>query len=382
MDFGARVYVSYCATDQAWTRAFVEALRWSGGNVWVAEQGHAAGTSADSDLDAERELTARRIFVAVLSPASLLAAGVERDVRLAARQRELDRERVTLVVIASECRVPRGWFGCEVLSGTNGAGTAPQEAARRVGEVLAAIPQRTVRTRVVAAGTTAEALDRAQTLWMQGRADEALAAYDQALALDATLTSAWCGKGEVLLRTERWEDAAAAFEEALQLDAELAGAWYGYGLAMAQQEELDEALEAQERAVALDPQLAPAWSALGAAQTKLGKPENALDAYERSLQLDPRQPQTWRRKGDTLWHIARNATPARGGRVRQTGGRRETGIPARMFEDALAAYDRALELSPHYLRAWNNKIHLLDELGRAAEAAQARRERERAILGS
>ena len=66
MDFGARLYVSYSATDQGWTRAFVEALRWSGSNVWVAEQGHAAGASADPDPDAERELAARRIFVAVL----------------------------------------------------------------------------------------------------------------------------------------------------------------------------------------------------------------------------------------------------------------------------------------------------------------------------
>jgi tetratricopeptide (TPR) repeat protein len=378
MAFGSRIYVSYCASDKDWTRAFVEALRWSGGNVWQAEQGHPAGAAPGPDPDAERELTTRTVFVAVMSPAGLLAPGVERDVRLAARQRELDRERVTLVVLASECRVPRAWYGCEIVSGVSGTGMPPQEAARRVREVLAAIPQRTVRTRVVAPDSTGEALDRARALQTQGRAEEALAAYDQALDLVPALAVAWNGKGEVLLQSERYEEAVAAFDQAVQFDGTLATAWHGYGLALAQMEQPRDALEAQEHAVALDPDLAPAWSALGAALTKVGKHGEALEAYEKSLALDPRQPQTWRRKGDTLQQLARSAGSARSGRSRQTRG---SGEPAPAFDDALEAYDQALALAPQYLRAWNNKIHLLDALGRTADAAKARCERERAMLG-
>lgn len=386
MEFGSRIFLSYCAADQGWARAFVEALRWSGGTVWLAEQGHPVGpASGPADPAAERELLTRPVFIAVLSPTALLAAGLEQDVRTAARQRELDRERATLVVVAQECRVPRYWYGCEVLSGLNDAGMLPQEAARRVGEVLAVIAQRTRRTPIVAIPapeSAAQALARGQALRTQGRAEEALAAFDSALNLDPNLALAWHGKGQVLLETERYEEAADAFEEALQLDGELAGGWHGKGLALAQLEQPRDALEAQERAVELDPALAPAWSALGAALTKLGKHEDALDAYERSLELDPRQPQTWRRKGDALQRVARPAGPARGARSRSAHGRTERPAPRHAFEDALEAYDHALELAPHYLRAWNNKIHLLDELGRPADAAKARRERERAILGS
>jgi tetratricopeptide (TPR) repeat protein len=216
----------------------------------------------------------------------------------------------------------------------------------------------------------------------QGRSDEALAAYDHALALDPKLTAAWCAKGNILLRIERYEDAAAAFDEALQLGSGLAAAWHGQGLALAQLEQPREARDAQERAVALDPELAPAWSALGAALAKLGKHDEALDAYERALELDPRQPQTWRRKGDTLQQLARTAGGARARSLLGTRGPRQAARPAHTFEDALEAYDQAIALAPHYLRAWNNKIHLLDELGRPADATQARRERQKAILGS
>jgi tetratricopeptide (TPR) repeat protein len=382
MAIASRIFVSYGASDQDWTRAFVEALRWLGGNVWLDEQGHAAGLASSPTPEAERELMSRAVFVVVMSPGGLIAPGLERDVRMAARQRELDRERVTLVALAHECRVPRAWYGCEVLSGIGGSGLLPQEAARRVGELLAAIPQRTLRTRAIVAEGAEEALARGHTLRTQGRAEEALVAYDHALEVNPTLALAWHGKGNVLLQIERYEDAAAAFDEALQLDPELAPAWHGQGLALAQLEDPREARAAQERAVALDPSFAPAWSALGAALTKLGKHEDALAAYERSLELDPRQPQTWRRKGDALQQVARTAGPAHGGRFREPRGRTEHTIPARTFDDALAAYDRALTLAPQYLRAWNNKIHLLDELGRPADAAGARHARERAILGN
>jgi tetratricopeptide (TPR) repeat protein len=38
------------------------------------------------------------------------------------------------------------------------------------------------------------------------------------------------------------------------------------------------------------------------------------------------------------------------------------------YEEAIARYDKALEIDPHYLNAWNNKGVSLDELGRREEA--------------
>jgi tetratricopeptide (TPR) repeat protein len=47
-----------------------------------------------------------------------------------------------------------------------------------------------------------------------GRLDEALASYEHALALDGSHTDAYIGKGNVLNRLERYQEALACFEQA------------------------------------------------------------------------------------------------------------------------------------------------------------------------
>jgi tetratricopeptide (TPR) repeat protein len=42
------------------------------------------------------------------------------------------------------------------------------------------------------------------------------------------------------------------------------------------------------------------------------------------------------------------------------------------YEEALKAYDRAIQLAPYYAQAYKNKSRTLDILGRTAEAQQAR----------
>lgn len=46
------------------------------------------------------------------------------------------------------------------------------------------------------------------------RPEEALACYEQVLALDASLTEAYVGKGRVLNQLERYQEALACFEQA------------------------------------------------------------------------------------------------------------------------------------------------------------------------
>jgi len=52
------------------------------------------------------------------------------------------------------------------------------------------------------------------TLEHGGRLEDALAAYEQALALDPTLSQAYVGQGNVLNRLDRYEEALACFEKA------------------------------------------------------------------------------------------------------------------------------------------------------------------------
>ena len=54
-----------------------------------------------------------------------------------------------------------------------------------------------------------------------GRHDEALAAYDRALALKPDLEGAWVGRGNVLTEFKRYDEAFAAYDKAFVLDPDL-----------------------------------------------------------------------------------------------------------------------------------------------------------------
>ncbi len=59
-----------------------------------------------------------------------------------------------------------------------------------------------------------------------GRAEEALAAYDRALALDPNDADTWNNKGIALKALKRYEEAVVAYDRALALDPNYVGAWY------------------------------------------------------------------------------------------------------------------------------------------------------------
>src|SRR6266571_4683676 len=50
------------------------------------------------------------------------------------------------------------------------------------------------------------------------RYEEALAAYEQAISLDATDAQAYIGKGDILYDLKRYEEALLTYEQALRLD--------------------------------------------------------------------------------------------------------------------------------------------------------------------
>jgi len=66
----------------------------------------------------------------------------------------------------------------------------------------------------VEAPTASMFIKRGAALELLGRLDEALASYEQALTLDASHADAYIGKGNVLNRLERYQEALVCFERA------------------------------------------------------------------------------------------------------------------------------------------------------------------------
>jgi tetratricopeptide (TPR) repeat protein len=172
--------------------------------------------------------------------------------------------------------------------------------------------------------------NRGGALFNAKRFEEALAAYESALAVDPDNADAWVDKGVILRKLGRKEEALAACDCALALNPKHPVAWEFKGLALQDTKRWGEALAATEEALAIDPSRADTWVNKGVIMSNLGRKEEALAATEEALAIDPGQADTWVNKGVILGSLGRK-------------------------EDALAAYERALSVDPSNQRATRNQ---------------------------
>lgn len=388
MSLALRLYVAAAPEDEAWCRAFVEALRWAGADVLTSgleAERHARPLDATEQAEViEHALLARPVLVAILSPAASVAPGVRRAVEIALRLRRSEPERLVLAVTARSALLPEAWATVERFAAAEGGGLAPVEAAQRVRDRLAGVALRMPASSmplVAAPDQETRARDvweRGKVLRAEGRAQEALTLYDQALAHEPALAPIWYSRGTLLATLERYDEALLSLDRALEYDASLAVAWHARGRIQLTLQAPFDALQAFEHALRLNPAHVPSWAGKGDAYAHAKRYADALDAYERALELDERNADLWNKKGNLLQMLQRHpeARVARA-RPRTLGG--DAPREARDWDgEALDAYERAIDLDATHALAWANTIHLLEDLGRKRAARSARRARDRA----
>ena len=76
------------------------------------------------------------------------------------------------------------------------------------------------------------------------------------------------------------------------------------------------------------------WYSEGNESAKEGNNEDALIAYDKALEQDPKHVGTWNNKGIVLARLKR-------------------------FEEAISCYDKAIEINPEYANAWYSKANAL-----------------------
>lgn len=142
------------------------------------------------------------------------------------------------------------------------------------------------------------------------------------------------------------DEALAAFESAIALDPYDTQALNNRGVLLRQSGKLAEAIDAYSRVLALDPQNADTGHNRASAMLESGRHAEALAAYETLLALQAR---------DTWAHFGRgNALLALG-----------------RGEDALATYDAAIAIDAQFALAHRGRGIVLEKLGRGAEADAA-----------
>jgi Tfp pilus assembly protein PilF len=120
-----------------------------------------------------------------------------------------------------------------------------------------------------------------------GRHDEALTFYDRALTFRPGFADFFFNRGNSLVALERNREALASFESALRSNPQFAQAWTNRGVLLRRLGYVVEALECHRNSLQLQPQSADAHSNYGLCLAALGRVEDAIDHYDAALQVQP-----------------------------------------------------------------------------------------------
>jgi tetratricopeptide (TPR) repeat protein len=124
-----------------------------------------------------------------------------------------------------------------------------------------------------------------------GRRDEAIAALQASLELDATQAAGWFNLGFLQQEQGEHHAALASFDRALALDQRLDRAWYGKALSLIKLDRVPEAIPLLRRNTELQPMSPFGWYQLAHAYVRTGEPEKARGVIRR---LDGFEPQVAR----------------------------------------------------------------------------------------
>ena len=125
------------------------------------------------------------------------------------------------------------------------------------------------------------------TLREQGKQEEAIEAYNKAIAIKSDDADAYNNMGTALQDQHKLEEAIEAYNEALTLKPDYAEAYYNMGNALKEQSKLEEAIEFYNKAIAVKPDYAESYYNMGTALQEQHKLEEAIEAYNKALTLKP-----------------------------------------------------------------------------------------------
>ena len=121
----------------------------------------------------------------------------------------------------------------------------------------------------------------------EGRTDEAVANFQQALQADPDYGVAIDNLGNAYRQSKQWENAKSTFRRALELDAQDAEANYGLGMVFAQLGDTGNAYEFLQKAIVARPIYPEALNNLGILYLRTGHQDDAEKNFRESIRVAP-----------------------------------------------------------------------------------------------
>jgi tetratricopeptide (TPR) repeat protein len=178
----------------------------------------------------------------------------------------------------------------------------------------------------------------------QRRFQDALAQFQQLLALSPNHAAAYFQSGEIWQQLGKLEEAAGAFESALQIFTDDAKAQNNLGNVYAAQGKTDKAIAAYQRALQIQPSYAPAYNNLGDLFVyRLNDLTAGRQCFEKALRLDPNFTTAMLNLGNVDLALGRE-------------------------NEALALFQQIIEIDPRFTAAYGNLAAIYQRRGRREEA--------------
>ncbi|MFM7427602.1 MAG: tetratricopeptide repeat protein, partial [Elainella sp.] len=145
----------------------------------------------------------------------------------------------------------------------------------------------------------------AQRLQDQQEYQQAIQAYDQAIAAQPNKAEAHAGRCEAFNQLQQPEDAIVSCNDALAYQPNYPEALWSIGNARLLQKRPYDALKLYEDVTQKKPDFAPGWVKRGVALQALGRSAEALTALDQAIQLDRDSAEAWVTKGEALLNLQR-----------------------------------------------------------------------------
>jgi tetratricopeptide (TPR) repeat protein len=128
----------------------------------------------------------------------------------------------------------------------------------------------------------------AEQLQRDGKLDEAVGAYQRALAVDPNNVELFNSLGNVYFALKRYPEAARAFREAVSRDATYALGWYNLAHAYRKGDQKQQAVDAYRQYMRLKPDDPDPYYGLGQTLKSLGDVAGAIDAFRKYVAMEKR----------------------------------------------------------------------------------------------
>jgi tetratricopeptide (TPR) repeat protein len=125
-------------------------------------------------------------------------------------------------------------------------------------------------------------LDRALSLLEEGLIEKAIEVLRELVKEEPDRIEGWYNLGYALTMAEEYEEAVKAYDEALAIDNFIFEIWFNKGAALYALRDFEAARECYEEALEINPDDAEAWNNLGNCHSRLADGEAAIEAYNKA----------------------------------------------------------------------------------------------------